>query len=224
MSRISALDLAAFSFLPVASDIAAVTSAAAIAAWLRPWRTLDGHAVPWPWLAIWAMLPVLWGLDRYTASPSVLSMSGASLFMLFAGWPLAVLAMLPVGVFIAYAGPMPALEALHRVAWWGIVPATLALGIGAGLRRWAPNHVFVYILGRGFIGTIVAVALARLMGHALHGPAGGSSADDQMIADVLAAFGEGFITGMFTAIVVAFQPQWLATYADRIYLPPPPRG
>jgi uncharacterized membrane protein len=217
------LDPVAISFLPVLIDLVAVASAAGVAVWLRPWRTLDGRAPPGPWFAIWAMLPVLWGLDRYTSAPSVLSMSGASLFVLFAGWPLAVLAMLPVGVFIAYAGPMPALEALHRVAWWGVVPASFALVIGAALRRWLPNHMFVYILGRGFLGTIVAVALARWIGHALHGPAGGASAEDQMVADVLAAFGEGFITGMFTAIVVAFQPQWLATYADRIYLPPPPR-
>lgn len=204
-------------------DGVAVLFAGAIAAWLRPWRTLDGSAPPWPWFAIWAVLPLLWGLDRYTAAPSVLSMSAASLFVLFAGWPLAVLAMLPVGVLIAYAGPMPALEALYRVVWWGIVPGTFALGIGAALRRWAPHHMFVYILGRGFIGTIAAVALARALGHALHGTAGGASPDDQVIADVLAAFGEGFITGMFTAIVVAFRPQWLATYTDRIYLPPPPR-
>lgn len=209
--------------MPLAIDAVAVAAAGAIAASLKPWRSLGGEAPPWPWFAIWAVLPLLWGLDHYTAAPSVMSMSAASLFMLFAGWPLAVLAMLPVALVIAFAGPMPWFEALNRLAWWGIVPATLALGVGAVLRRWAPHHVFVYILGRGFLGTIFCVAVARALGHALHGPAGGASAADQVIADVLAAFGEGFLTGMLTAIVVAFHPQWLATYADRIYLPPPPR-
>ena len=28
---------------------------------------------------------------------------------------------------------------------------------------------------------------------------------------------------MLVAIFVAFRPQWLATYSDRIYLPPRPR-
>jgi uncharacterized membrane protein len=36
---------------------------------------------------------------------------------------------------------------------------------------------------------------------------------------VLAAFGDAFITGMLVAIFVAFRPQWLATYTDRLYLP-----
>jgi uncharacterized membrane protein len=29
---------------------------------------------------------------------------------------------------------------------------------------------------------------------------------------------------MIAAIFVAFRPQWLATWADRIWLPPPERG
>jgi hypothetical protein len=31
---------------------------------------------------------------------------------------------------------------------------------GAGLRRWLPHHLFVYILGRGFFATALAVASA----------------------------------------------------------------
>ena len=39
------------------------------------------------------------------------------------------------------------------------------------------------------------------------------------VARFLTASGEAFLTGMLTAIFVAFRPQWLATYADRLYLP-----
>jgi uncharacterized membrane protein len=41
-----------------------------------------------------------------------------------------------------------------------------------------------------------------------------------MLARFLAAWGDAFLAGMFIAIFVAFRPQWLATYADRLYLPP----
>jgi uncharacterized membrane protein len=41
-----------------------------------------------------------------------------------------------------------------------------------------------------------------------------------MLARLLSAFGDAFITGMLTAIFVAFRPQWLATYADHLYLKP----
>jgi uncharacterized membrane protein len=40
-----------------------------------------------------------------------------------------------------------------------------------------------------------------------------------MLARLLAAFGDAFITGMLVAIFVAFRPDWLATYTDRLYLP-----
>ena len=32
------------------------------------------------------------------------------------------------------------------------------------------------------------------------------------------AWGEAFMTGMFSAIFVAFRPQWLATWSDNLYL------
>jgi len=35
----------------------------------------------------------------------------------------------------------------------------------------------------------------------------------------LAAWGDAWLAGMLVAIFVAFRPEWLATYADRIYLP-----
>ena len=41
-----------------------------------------------------------------------------------------------------------------------------------------------------------------------------------LVARWLMAWGEAFSTGMLVAIFVAFRPEWLATYADRIYLPP----
>ena len=42
---------------------------------------------------------------------------------------------------------------------------------------------------------------------------------DLMLARFLVAWGDAFITGMLVAIFVAFRPEWLATYTDRLYLP-----
>jgi uncharacterized membrane protein len=35
------------------------------------------------------------------------------------------------------------------------------------------------------------------------------------------AWGDAFVTGMLTAIFVAFKPAWLATWSDRLYLRKP---
>ena len=56
-------------------------------------------------------------------------------------------------------GQAGAEQALSQWVWVGLVPATLALGIGAVLRRWLPANPFVYTLGRGFLGTAAAVFL-----------------------------------------------------------------
>lgn len=193
--------------------------ALAVALWLRPWRALPAGGPPWPWLAAWALLPLWWGLDRHAAVPLAQPMSGLVLLTLMAGWPLAVLSLAPAALITVLVGHLGWAEGLHRLVWLGVVPATLTLAIGAALRRWLPHHLFVYILGRGFFGAFVACVVPGVLALALRvGPV----PPDFILARVLTAFGEAFITGMFTAILVALRPQWLATYADRIYLPARP--
>ena len=38
------------------------------------------------------------------------------------------------------------------------------------------------------------------------------------IAHWLIAWGDGFMTGLLSAIFVAFRPLWLATWSDELYL------
>ena len=39
-----------------------------------------------------------------------------------------------------------------------------------------------------------------------------------VVAQWLMAWGDAFLTGMLTAIFVAFKPEWLLTWSDRRYL------
>jgi uncharacterized membrane protein len=193
--------------------------ALALALALRPWRAQAQATPPWPALAWWAMLPVLWSADRYAGMALLQPLSGSCILLLMLGWPLTVLMLAPVAALIALLADVTALDALHRAVWLGLVPATLAAGLGAALRRWLPHHLFVYILGRGFFATGLAVTAAGALAAWLYGVPAGLSADDVILARGLAATGDAFLTGMMVAIFVAFRPEWLATYADRIYLP-----
>jgi len=200
-------------------DATLTLSALAVALWLRPWRVVGAAGPPWPWLAWTAVLPLLWGADIYAAMPIVQPLSGAALLVLCAGWPLAMLALVPVAGVTLWMGGLNWAEGLHRLVWLGVVPGTLALGLGAALRRWLPQHLFIYILGRGFFATLLAAALAGAGALAVGTLPTGTSVDDLLLARLLAASGEAFLTGMLVAIFVAFRPQWLATYSDRLYLP-----
>ena len=203
----------------LALDLLLALSALALAVALQPWRSLTRSAPPWPALAWWAVLPLLWSLDAVTGMPLLQPLSGACVLLLMLGWPLAVLMLVPVIGVMMLMADLAALDALHRVVWLGLVPATLAMLVGAAMRRWLPQHLFVYILGRGFFATAMAVAGAGALAALLYGVPANLNLDDVLLARGLAAWGDAFLTGGMAAIFVAFRPQWLATYTDHIYLP-----
>jgi uncharacterized membrane protein len=201
-------------------DLLLILLALALALALQPWRAVQGTP-PWPALALWALLPLLWSLDKVLASPLLQPLSGACILLWMLGWPLTVLALVPVGLVIWLLSGLDAADALHRVVWLGLVPATLAMGLGAALRRWLPHHWFVYILGRGFFATALALTVTGALAAWLFGVPATVSAQEVVVARLLSAFGDAFLTGMLVSIFVAFRPQWLATYTDRLYLRPP---
>lgn len=202
-------------------DLLLTLFAVAVALSMRPWRGIGSAGPPWPWVAWCAALPLFWGVDRYAAMPIVQPMSGATLLMLLAGWPLAALALLPVALLTMLLADLSLADALHRLVWLGLVPATLALALGAAVRRWLPNHLFIYILGRGFFVTMLATALAGAAALLVRPAPVGTETADLLLARWLSAAGEASMTGMLVAIFVAFRPHWLATYSDRLYLRPP---
>jgi uncharacterized membrane protein len=187
----------------------------------RPWRLLRQPGLWTPLLAALVLLPWFWALPRLHAMPLQLQFSGAVLVLLCLGWPLAVWVLLAVSLLSDVLAPQSLHAQLSDLFFIGLLPATLALGLGAGLRRWLPHHPFVYILGRGFLGTVLCLFAARVL-HTLAAPPGAlASTGLPFVAQWLMAWGDAFITGLVTAIGVALRPQWLATWSDRLYLQPP---
>lgn len=196
-----------------------VLACAAGAFSVRPWRALGRDGPPWPWLACWSVLPLCWGADRWADSALIQPLSCVPLLVLMAGWPLTMLAMLPAAGVMVWMGGLDWQEGLHRLVWLGVLPSAAGLGLGWLVRRWLPHHLFVYILVRAFLGTWLMMALIGLARYWSEGPPPVLSAGDLILARVLTASGEAFLTGMVAAIFVAFRPEWLATYSDRLYLP-----
>jgi len=188
-----------------------------IALWLRPWRMLQGTLLT-PVLAAVVLLPGLWLLPQALPQGLAIQFSGASLLVLMLGWPLAVVVLSVVAVAVWGIGTADTGSVLSQWVWIGLVPATLALGIGAMLRRWLPPNPFIYTLGRGFLGTAVAVFASGVLMELLHRLAGAPALEQALVARWLMAWGDAFLTGMFAAICVAFAPQWLATWSDERYL------
>ena len=214
-------------------EVCLIAVALAMSLWLRPWRMLSRQALDkegpsepsplvTPLLATLVVLPWLWALPTLHRMPLQLQWSGACLVVLMLGWPLAIPALVAVGGIAAVLSPsLDWADAVGTIAWQGVVPATLALALGAVIRRLIGTQPFVYVLGRAFLGTAVCLFLANVLGqwsgHSLPGVEG----DLSLVARWLMAWGDAFVTGMLTAIFVAFKPEWLATWSDRLYLRKP---
>ena len=202
----------------MALELILVASALALSLALRPWRLLAGGRLLTPLLATLALLPWLWALPALQVMPLQLQWSGACLVLLMLGWPLAVPVLCLTGALAALISPLGASDALHMAAWLGVVPATLALGVGAVLRRLLGTHPFSYVLGRAFLGSALCLFAAGVLRQWSGDVPTGVSSDLSMVARWLTAWGDAVVTGMMTAIFVAYRPQWLATWSDALYL------
>jgi uncharacterized membrane protein len=207
----------------VAFEIAVLAATGLAALAFRPWDVLRAPALRAPWLAAIVLLPLLWAAQSLLPPDFPAALSGACLLVLMFGWPLAILTLLTVAAAGNWLGGGDLARAIALAAWNGAVPATAALTIGMATRRWLPKHLFVYILARAFIGTALATVLAAALRAWFGGGEASAAATAIFPAAWLIAWGEAFLTGALTAIFVAFKPQWLLTYSDERYLPPPVR-
>ena len=192
--------------------------ALAVALSLRPWRMLKGPLLT-PALASLALLPWFWLLPHQLPQGLQVQLSGASLLVLMLGWPLAVPVLALVALLVWAIGAHDAAAVLSQWIWLGLAPATLALLLGRLMRRWLAVNPFVYTLGRGFLGTALAVFGSGLLQELAQRWLVGVSLHEALVARWLMAWGDAFLTGMFSAIFVAFAPHWLATWSDQRYLP-----
>lgn len=208
----------------------------AVALSMRPWQQLADRTAPgryataqevprtasplWtPLLATLVILPWLWALPTLHKMPLQLQWSGACLVMLMLGWPLAMPTLALVGLIACLLSPgLSGHEALHLVVWHGMLPATLGMLWGVLLRHWLGTKVFVYIFGRGFVGTVFSLFAASMLAAAAGQPLPGVNEDLSTIARWLMAWGDAVVTGMVCAICVAYRPGWLATWSDDLYL------
>ena len=199
-----------------------VFTALAIALSFKPWRLLANTALISPLLAALVITPWLWALPWLHRMPIQLQLSGACLIGLALGWPLAVPVLCIVALTTGLIAPVPWQQQIDMALWLGIVPATLSFLLGMALRRWVWKNLFVYILGRAFLGTAICLfvsgALAQWSGQILTVTV---EPDLAMVARWLLAWGDAVVTGMMVAVFVAFRPQWLATWSDSLYVPPP---
>jgi uncharacterized membrane protein len=189
---------------------------------VRPWRLLRPHQgqVPLatPLLASLVVVPWLWSWPGLAALPLAIHWSAAPLVVLLVGWPLAVPVLTVAGLSTMLTAGASLGEALALTTWAGLLPATLVLVLGYGVRRAFGPNPLAYMLGRAFLVPMLALAACGLAGALLGHGLGGPQAELQRIAIGLLAMGEASWTCAVVSLLVAYRPQWLATWSESMYL------
>lgn len=213
----------------------AVALALLVAGLFKPWLVLRHRPLQNPWLAAMVILPWVWWLQQMLPSGVALRVGGVCLLVLMFGWPLAMwsLPVIAAGTVLMQTygprfghAPVGDVDVLTQwlnlaptVFWTGVVPGAIALTLGLAIRRWLPQHLFVFILGRGFFGTALAITFTGVLGWLANQVPETMNVEEWLLGHWLLGWGEAISTGMLTAIFVAFKPQWLLTYSDERYLP-----
>ncbi len=198
---------------------------------LRPWRQLlsrrplvtqssgDASGLWTPLLATLVVLPWMWALPTLHQMPLQLQWSGACLVLLMLGWPLAVLTLLAVGVITWLLSPSLSVPAtLALTVWHGLVPATLAMGWGGVAAALSGHQGVCLSLWPGLFRHGCVPVHRRAVGPGRRRATARRAARAGQDCPLADGLGDAVVTGMLTAVFVAYRPQWLATWSDDLYL------
>lgn len=180
------------------------------------------------WLATLVLLLVI-GSMRAGITPGLSLQFGlATTLTLMHGAPLALFGIAAVyGADCAWAqyaagGP----EAWN--AWgantlcYGALPVAFVAALRELVQRRLPHNYFVYFFVTVFAGSLLASLLAggaRLALLAANGTLPAAQVGPEFLAYApMLAFAEAFVNGALLAVAVAFRPEWVASFDDRLYL------
>lgn len=178
-----------------------------------PWRELVARQERMTALGVTiAVLPVLWSMNPPLPGGVELSLLGMTTVTVIFGWQLALLAGALAAAVLAFAGNWPPAAVPLNFLLTAAVPVLVSAAILAAANRLRRTNLFVYMLGVGFFGSMIAMgATLALGGHLLD-----TGLDHALV--MLLAFPEGFINGMIISALTIFYPDLVRTYDDERYL------
>ncbi|PJK11372.1 hypothetical protein CO614_03795 [Lysobacteraceae bacterium NML120232] len=186
------------------------------AAWRLPWEKVRGDNEAQRIFAIFiAVMIVMRGLGTQSVLGVNLHFLGASIATLMFGARFALLALACIsGAWVLLGQVWLGWGADFLIN--GALPVAVTVGIGLLMRK-LPAHILIYVLGNGFFAAIMAMSVS-IFAKALTTHLLGGNAMPYIAAAIPLSFAEGFFTGGVMALVVAYRPQWCASFDDDVYL------
>ena len=185
---------------------------------------------PLTWLAPVAilLLAIAWNISpSLPGQPSgkfyglIFHFYGASLLTAMFGPAIALSILFPVaflGVYIPEGNYEVASQHYLTVCVLPTIFAYLSIQM---IQRFIPKHLFVLILGNGYVAAFLSVILSGtflLLIKLLIGESNQLDLEGWLLGLIIIAFMEGSLSGMLLAILLIFRPNWVSTYNEETYM------
>lgn len=182
--------------------------------WLAPATIL--------FLAIaWNISPTLPGQPAGKFYGLIFHFYGASLLTAMFGPAIALSILFPVALLGVYAIQGSYQLAAQHYLMVCVLPTVFAYLSIQIIQRFIPKHLFVLILGNGYVAAFMSVILSGTFLLAIKLVSGGTSQLDfegWLLGLIIIAFMEGSLSGMLLAILLIFRPHWVSTYNEEAYM------
>lgn len=207
---------------------ALLTVAALVAALIGiEWRRLRDFEAQAVFVGVLG-LSVAARLARIELQPGLdLHLFGASAAALMFGWRFALLVQALAVAIVAALWQRYWLSPPLDFVYTGLLPVLITTALLDVAQRRFPLHLFVYLLFNAFFAGALAITVAqigKLLTLAWLGAYALPTLSENFLLTVPALmFPEAFATGAVLTMVVAYRPQWAATFHDASYLGVAPR-
>ncbi|HYD60409.1 MAG TPA: energy-coupling factor ABC transporter permease [Noviherbaspirillum sp.] len=184
------------------------------------WRRLTAPGAFSAWCFAIIVLPMIWRFSVPLPAGPMLHLAGLPIFVLMFGCRLAMSgAALSVIVYtIAFDAQWANLG--MNLLLLAIAPAYCGEALMRATERFLPRHMFVYLLGNGFFGTMVMLAFLNLLSLGVYQALVATTAVglDALAYMLLLSWGESFLTGFLLTMFTVYRPEWVLTFDDEVYL------
>ena len=187
-----------------------------------PWSKIADNEASHVYFGAIVILTVLWVLRGGIQPGLDYHLLGVTSLVLMFEWQFALMAVSLVLAVTTWTGPAGWQTFAVNALVMGAIPALLSRIFLYACQRWLPHNFFIYVFINAFLAGALSILLAGLASALLQQSAGvhppDSSDNNFLLILPMLMFGEGFLNGAAMSLVVAYRPQWVATFHDRWYL------
>ncbi len=195
------------------------TGAALITA---PWSKVRDSEAQHVYLGAIVAVSLLWLMRAGVPESLSLHLLGMTSLCLMFEWQFALFAASLVVVVSTAQGPAGWEAFGVNVLLTGALPVLFTRVCLYVSQRSLPHNYFIYVFVNAFlagaVSILIAVSASALLHHVAGVYPGNTIAWNLLEISPLLMFGEAFINGGAITLVVAYRPQWIATFHDSWYL------